>query len=296
MPKVLINLMTMLKMDSTILDNMVLPFTGNDRDTCITNMIRETMPLSVSVTDPAILKWEIAAWSCKRLPVWTRLYKTLDLRYDPISNYNRTEEWVDRADDRMRNVTSGTADHNENGTTTGENTGKTTSTDSGTDKSTTNAKQTGTVKNDGTNTRTTDTTEHGTNLLQVQAFNQSEMADSEKTTTDQTQNVKENGGANTTETTDMGVITTVDGSSGGTSTTDTNGTENGTSTGHSDDTSNGTNDTDSVHFSSHKGKMYGNIGVTTTQHMIEEERSVALFDIFSVIINDFKAEFCILIY
>lgn len=332
MPKIMINLMTMLKLDATIMDDLLMPFTGNDRETCIANIVRETMPLSVSVTDPAILKYEIAVWSRKRLPVWTRLYNTLDLKYDPISNYNRTEEWVDRADDRMRNATSGTADHNENGTTSGENSANTTVTDNGTHNSTTDAKQTGTVKNDGknnsatnakqtgtvsnsgTNSRTANTTENGTELLQVQAFNESALTDSEKKTTNQTQNVTENGTADTTETTDMTVNTTVNGTQNNTETTDmgtvttvagtdTNtqtttagGTNSGTTAGHSTDTSNGTNDTDSVHFSSHKARMYGNIGVTTTQQMIEQERSIALFDLFSVIINDFKSEFCILIY
>ena len=40
----------------------------------------------------------------------------------------------------------------------------------------------------------------------------------------------------------------------------------------------------------------GNIGVTSTQQLIKEEREVALFEIDDVIINDFKKQFCILVY
>ena len=40
----------------------------------------------------------------------------------------------------------------------------------------------------------------------------------------------------------------------------------------------------------------GNIGVTTTQQMIEEARRVSEFDIDHVIINEFKKAFCLLIY
>lgn len=40
----------------------------------------------------------------------------------------------------------------------------------------------------------------------------------------------------------------------------------------------------------------GNIGVTSTQQLIKEEREVALFEIDEVIINDFKKQFCILVY
>lgn len=41
---------------------------------------------------------------------------------------------------------------------------------------------------------------------------------------------------------------------------------------------------------------YGNIGVTTTQQMIREEREVSQFNIVSYIIEDFKQRFCVLVY
>lgn len=40
----------------------------------------------------------------------------------------------------------------------------------------------------------------------------------------------------------------------------------------------------------------GNIGVTSTQQLIKEEREIALFEIDDFIINDFKKQFCILVY
>ncbi len=44
------------------------------------------------------------------------------------------------------------------------------------------------------------------------------------------------------------------------------------------------------------GRAYGNIGVTTTQQMIDEERRVAVWSIYDHIINSFKNRFCILVY
>lgn len=41
---------------------------------------------------------------------------------------------------------------------------------------------------------------------------------------------------------------------------------------------------------------YGNIGVTTTQQMIKEEREVSQFNIVNYIIEDFKQRFCVLVY
>ena len=40
----------------------------------------------------------------------------------------------------------------------------------------------------------------------------------------------------------------------------------------------------------------GNIGITTTQQMIKEQRDVVSFNIYRVIIEDFKQRFCIMVY
>lgn len=45
-----------------------------------------------------------------------------------------------------------------------------------------------------------------------------------------------------------------------------------------------------------KGRAHGNIGVTTSQQMIEAEREVALYNIIDVIINSFKNRFCLQVY
>lgn len=43
-------------------------------------------------------------------------------------------------------------------------------------------------------------------------------------------------------------------------------------------------------------RMWGNIGVTTTQQMIEEERRVSELNIYNYIIDSFKRRFCLLVY
>lgn len=40
----------------------------------------------------------------------------------------------------------------------------------------------------------------------------------------------------------------------------------------------------------------GNIGVTTTQEMIKQEREVVQFNVMDYIINDFKRRFCLMVY
>lgn len=45
-----------------------------------------------------------------------------------------------------------------------------------------------------------------------------------------------------------------------------------------------------------KRKMYGNIGVTTTQEMIQAERNIDTFSTYDVIVQEFKEKFCLLVY
>ena len=45
-----------------------------------------------------------------------------------------------------------------------------------------------------------------------------------------------------------------------------------------------------------KARMWGNIGVTTTQQMINEQRDIVKFNIADYIIENFKQRFCLLIY
>ena len=48
---------------------------------------------------------------------------------------------------------------------------------------------------------------------------------------------------------------------------------------------------------SHSGHLYGNIGVTTTQQMLQSEFDLwDKLDIYQAIANDFKKRFCILVY
>lgn len=43
-------------------------------------------------------------------------------------------------------------------------------------------------------------------------------------------------------------------------------------------------------------RVHGNIGVTTTQKMLTEEREVAMFDIYDVIADDFRRRFLVWVY
>ena len=82
--------------DETILDGLVVP-DGVDKETVINNLLRECAELEIIYPQPDALKFFITEWAKERLPVWTRLEATLHYEYDPISNYDRYEEWTDES-------------------------------------------------------------------------------------------------------------------------------------------------------------------------------------------------------
>ena len=47
---------------------------------------------------------------------------------------------------------------------------------------------------------------------------------------------------------------------------------------------------------SHELHAHGNIGVTTTQKLIREQRDIEVFNLYDIIIEDFKMRFCVLVY
>ena len=56
------------------------------------------------------------------------------------------------------------------------------------------------------------------------------------------------------------------------------------------------NKTDGDGWATREHTEQGNIGVTTTQEMIKQQREVAEFNIMARIVDDFKMRFCILVY
>lgn len=46
----------------------------------------------------------------------------------------------------------------------------------------------------------------------------------------------------------------------------------------------------------HNLHAHGNIGVMSTQDMIKQEREIALFNLYDIIIDEFKQRFCIMVY
>lgn len=226
-----VSLLGLSRINPGILGELVLP-DGLDADLVKDNLLAETAELEVIYPDAVFMQAMIGRWSHKELPIWTRLYKTTLLDYNPIENYDRTEEWTE-GENSARSVDAETT-----GSSTTDSTGS-------------------------TNTSGT-TTAGATGQKFVSAYNETDFTPTEKDTDTQT-------GSSDTEQHEEGNVKVKTAA---------------------DTTTSETEKRDLVR----SGRAHGNIGVTTSQEMIESEREVSLYNIIDVIITSFKNRFCLQIY
>lgn len=222
--------------DTTIFADMVLP-NGVDSATAISSIIMDNAELEILYPDPNAMRFMIKLWSERELPIWERILAAIKKEYDPLENYNRTEEWSQKD--------------------TGSNskTGKYTDTLDGSSSG-------------GSSDTSTRTTAHGKTLQHdVAGFNGSSLTPSSKDTEGGT--TGESGNLTHTEN------STVD------------------STLVHDSEESGGNTLESEHSSN----IRGNIGVTTSQQMLNQELDVSKrLDIYKYISDSFKNRFCLMVY
>ena len=268
--------------DSHVFDLMVIP-EQLDRDVLINNLLAETAELEVLYPNPVVFKNLLGVWSSKQLDIWNRLYATTQYEYNPIENYNRYETGsTDGTGSTTHAGTDSTTDRTIYG---GANSRNETIKDSGseTENITGNLTQSGSDEvvltdtkgywiagfdstpsgedDDGLVKQTRDQ-EDGTTTT---TYGKVEDTTGSKTTNfGKTENVNEN--------INFGQTITKDGSM-------THGEE-----------------VRSSQEGSHNLHAHGNIGVTTTQKLIREQRDIDLFNLYDIIIEDFKMRFCILVY
>lgn len=207
--------------------NLTLP-EGIDKDTLVGNILMNGGEFEVAYADPYFMQNLIGVWSNKWNRTFTKWIDALSIEYNPLENYDRTEEW----EDDTKNTLNNTRTHNNQ------------------DKRTLNTE----------NKRTLNTT--NTTTEEVSAYDSSNYQPSKKVTSSDT-------GTDTMNNT-------------GTDTVDYSGTikDDGGATGNA----------------KHKGRIHGNIGVTTSQQMLQSELDIAQWNLYEHITDLFLKEFVIGIY
>lgn len=74
----------------------------------------------------------------------------------------------------------------------------------------------------------------------------------------------------------------------------TSGNTTNSGTGYTQENEHDTSSRDLNH--KRTGRAHGNIGVTTSQQMIQSEREVAMFNIYDIIAESFVENFCLMVY
>lgn len=194
--------------DRTILDPLINALPDSDISLAVKeSILAECAELEVLYPTPTVFKTILEAWCAYRSKVWSDLWKTTNLEYNPIHNYDRTE---------IENI-------NKNGTSNTDSQSK----DTGKDGNFTTVES-----RYGFNSRVAKTPV------------------AERVDTPESYNYNSNS--------NMKNVVTGD-------------------------------EARSLHIS-------GNIGVTTTQQMIKDQREVVKYDFVEDVVNDFKARFCLLVY
>ena len=219
MSHAIMTLLGLYKFDNTIFDLMQLP-SDIDRDILINNILIESGEFSVLYPNPFFMKEQIGKWSLKWQRTFEKWMAALNFEYDPLYNYDRTEEWTDSGKNSGQN-----ANWNNNSVTSNGN---------------------------------STITDGSTTTNKVSAFDSSTLQnDTETGFTGSTQNYNTN----------------TDTFTGNTSATNSGDFEN-----------------------EHKGRMYGNIGVTTSQALLREELDISAWNVYQHITDLFLNEFCIMVY
>ena len=275
-----------------------------DRQTAIDFILMECGELSLVYTDPTYMRHAIRTWTARRFPVWCDLYNTTLYKYNPIWNKDGTiteeRDLLENEDETSSGTEStGRTIVDDENTTGSEITDRTITDDENTSGSeitdrtiTDDEDTTGSVDSTGStdadikgNVTAFDTDAYSPNEQRVEDIDTSSHADHAGTrdlTRDEDATVTTSGERDLTRNEDATVTTSGE--------RDLTRTETGSAT------SSGSRDRDRTEKEKTVRIEQGNIGVTTTQAMINEQREVSLFSLYDVIMQDFKHEFCVMVY
>ena len=197
------------KWDDSLFDLLEVP-EGIDKEKLIDNILLDAGERSVIYSDPDFLKKAIGIWSNTYQATFERWANALAIEYDPLENYDRTENWTD------------------NGTHSGQT--QTSTTDS----------------------QTTGQTSGGTNTESGVAYPDNAWHDTKKSVDSGSLSINVSG------------------------------------------TGSGTGSESSTDANTHAGRVHGNIGVTTSQQMLQAELDLGYWNIIAKITDLFIENFIII--
>ena len=237
--------------DKSLFDNIKLP-EGIVKNDLKNTIMLNAGDLEVLYPDPDYMKDVISLWFRTHYRTFDKWMKALEIEYEPLWNYDRTEEYTDEHEGSDIR----TKDNKYSSKGTSESEGATT------------GKTTNDLKSEIEYGKST------TDTKSVSAYNSSSWENREK-------DVIAESGTDTTK--DTGSVTN-------------NNTSKDSTTSNDSGTSEQTDKGSDKWKNTHKAHLYGNIGVTTSQQMLEAELEIARFNIYEQISDLFIQDNCIMCY
>ena len=242
-----------------IFDGLTFP-EGIDKEIAVNEILTRSGEFEILYPDDAFLTAMITHWGRKHYRTFDKWVSALAISYNPLENFDRNEETRD--EERKHSGYKTSADYTDKRTANLQ------------DKRTADLNEKTTYLNDDTTSQTVD----GTVQHDVAAYDSGTLvAQSKDTTNNGTSKLSHTG--------------TVDLDTDGTDTIDHTGTDETRRAGTISDT-----DGSEANTFIHTSHLYGNIGVTTSQQMLQAELDVQKFNIYTEIANLFIDEFCIQVY
>lgn len=236
-----------------------------NKDILVWTIMKRGGSLEVLEYDPDDFYTDCAFWWTKWNRTFNKWIAALGIEYNPLENYDRMEDWTDS--EETDGGTSTTRSLTENVDGTNGNT-RTLNTQENLDSTTS-------LRKDGSETLDVDSTTDvdSETINQKSAYNASSFANTEKSNTESTTVV------DSTQTTSYNTV------EAGTedSTTTNTGTiiDAGTNTSATTTSETVVGSADGTKESAHSGRMHGNIGVTTSQQMLEEELNLQYWNLYN---------------
>lgn len=225
-----------------------------DADVIIDEIMSEYGTCAPVMLQPKYLALQITSWAKRKVWSWTKLAALLEKEYNPLENYDRTEEGVDvRIPDIQRRKTYDSAERTEYG------------------------------REDTTTYDREDTTTYGRTDTVDYGGTQEDKVSAENASSYQEATMQVNGGRD---------VTTASGNdsvaSGGSDHREAGGADQTQHSGNDTETETG------EETNSHQLRIHGNIGVTTAQEMFMAEAELAMsFDAAKIISDEFAEKFII---
>ena len=277
--------------EDDLFDNLSVP-TGMDAGKLIGRILYKGAEFGMLYGDPYFVQSLIGIWSETYEHTFERWVNALAIEYNPLENYNRTEEWQDaQTDNRSGSHTrSSVSAKQENEDVTRSDSSSTVDLHGGHAETTeTGSNDTETDVRSASNSQETSSTENTVSAYDAATYQPANKADTDGSKQDTASTRTTTGGtaSNTSESNDASRDESSRTGSSSDSTGRT-GTERAEESGATSETGD--------RKAAHAGHLYGNIGVTTSQQMLKEEWEVAKLNIYDEAADLFLQEFCIYVY